>query len=217
MALALFDLDNTLLEGDSDYQWGVFLVEKNLVDQQEYEQANQYFYDQYKEGCLDIVEFSSFCFKPLAARSFDELATLHQQFMQEHIIPVIRAKAQSTIDKHRQQGDTLMIITATNTFIATPIAKYFGIEHVLATQPKIVNGRYTTDIDGTPCFQEGKVTRLNEWMKAHQQTLAGSYFYSDSINDLPLLEAVDTPIVVDPDDSLKQVASERGWQIISLR
>ena len=216
MALALFDLDHTLLNGDSDYQWGEFLVEKKLVDEKEYSEKNQYFYEQYQQCKLDIVEYSAFCFKPMAERSFEELADLHRQYMQSHVIPMIRPKAQDALDQHKKQGDTLLLITATNTFVGKPIADYFGIEHILATQPKIVDGRYTTEIEGTPCFREGKVLRLEEWMKANNESLTGSYFYSDSINDLALLEIVDKPMVVHPDKSLKAIAEKRNWPILSL-
>lgn len=216
MALALFDLDNTLLNGDSDYQWGEFLVAKNRVNAEEYAAANARFYEDYKRGTLNIEEFCAFSFAPLAAHSMEELAALHAEFMQQYIIPIIRKKAQATIEKHRQQGDIPVIITATNSFITRPIATHLGIEQLLATEPKVVDGRYTTEIDGTPCFQTGKVTRLKQWMQQHNHNLEGSYFYSDSINDLPLLEVVDTPIVVAPDEKLKAVAQERNWQIADL-
>ncbi len=217
MALALFDLDNTLLEGDSDFEWGEFLVRKKLVDEKEYAKANRYFLEEYQQCRLDIVEYSAFCFKPFSTRSFEELDILHKEFMHSIVIPMVRAKTQETLEHHRAQSDTVILITATNTFVGKPIADYFGIEHLLATQPKIVNNRYTTEIDGTPCFKEGKVTRLNEWMKLNDESLEGSYFYSDSINDLPLLEVVDNPIVVDPDEFLEDTAKERGWPIISLK
>lgn len=217
MALALFDLDRTLLDGDSDFEWGQFLVNKKLVDEKEYAEANNYFYEEYKRGTLDIVEYSAFSFKPLSIISRSELSELHNEFMQAVIIPMIRSQSQKTIDSHHDKGDTSIIITATNSFITQPIADYFGIQHLIATEPKITNGNYTTEIEGAPCFQEGKVTRLNEWMKTNNQNLKGSYFYSDSINDLPLLEVVDTPIVVDPDEKLRNTAKERGWPIISLK
>jgi len=217
MALALFDLDKTLLDCDSDFEWGQFLVSKKLVDEEEYARANQYFYEEYQRGTLDIVEFSAFSFKPLSELKLSTLNELHQEFMQNIIIPMIRSQSQVTIDKHHAQGDTSIMITATNSFIARPIAKHFGIQHLIATEPKIINGKYTTEIEGTPCFQEGKVTRLNDWMKTNNANLEGSYLYSDSMNDLPLLEAVETAIAVQPDDTLKAIAEERGWKIISLQ
>ena len=217
MALALFDLDKTLLDGDSDFEWGQFLVNKNLVDEKEYARANKYFYEEYQRGTLDIIEYTAFSFKPLSIRSRTELNDLHDEFMQLIIIPMIRSNSQTTVNKHQAQGDTTIIITATNSFITQPIADHFGIQHLIATEPKIINGNYTTEIEGTPCFQGGKVVRLNEWMKINNKNLEGSYFYSDSINDLPLLEVVENPIVVDPDKRLEETAKERGWSIISLK
>ena len=217
MTLALFDLDNTLLEGDSDYEWGEFLVKNNLVNKKQYAESNRYFFEEYKKGTLDIIEYSAFSFKPLASRNQSELNTIHKEFMRTSIIPIIKPKSREKIKHHQQQGHTIILITATNTFIGTPIAQYLDIKHIIATQPKIINERYTTEIEGTPCFQEGKVTRLNEWMTRNNKNLKGSYFYTDSINDLALLEAVENPIVVDPDDKLKEVASKRKWMNISLR
>lgn len=217
MTLALFDLDNTLLSGDSDYEWGQFLVSKGLVDPVAYEAENQRFYGQYRAGTLDILEYSAFSFGPLSERSTEELATLHREFMAEVIEPILPEKSQELVAHHRAQGHTLMVITATNSFITRPIVSAFGIEHLLATEPKIVNGRYTREVDGAPCFQHGKVTRLQQWLENRTETLAGSYFYSDSRNDLPLLEMVDHPVAVDPDDTLRAIAVERGWPVISLR
>lgn len=217
MTLALFDLDNTLLSGDSDYEWGRFLVKKNLVDADTYEQANIRFYEQYKVGKLDIHEFCAFAFKPLAEHSFNTLKAWHNEFMQTTIDAFISKKAQALVESHRQKQHTLMIITATNSFVTLPIATAFGIPHLLATEPKIINDRYTTEIEGVPCFQEGKVTRLQQWLETREETLEDSYFYSDSHNDLPLLEMVKHPIAVDPDEKLKQIAQQRDWKIISLR
>jgi len=217
MTLALFDLDNTLLSGDSDYEWGAFLVSKKLVDAESYEKANQKFYADYKAGSLDIYEFSAFSFEPLSRLSMQELNSLHQEFMDEIIRPLITDKARGLVNKHGEQGHTLAIITATNSFITTPIAKELGIVNLLATEPKIVNGRYTTQIDGIHCFKEGKVERLAIWLKENQETLKGSFFYSDSHNDLPLMEKVTTAIAVDPDDTLRKIALERGWKTITLR
>ncbi len=217
MTLAIFDLDNTLLSCDSDFEWGQFLVRKNLVDADEYEKANQYFYDEYKKGTLDIAEFSAFSFKPLTHYDNETLTTLHSQYMQEVIQPHITNKSRSLIQKHKDKGDTLLIITATNSFITRPIATELGIKNLLATEPKIVNGKYTTEIDGVACFQEGKVKRLNHWLSKNSHSLSDSYFYSDSHNDLSLLELVNNAIVVDPDDTLHKIAQERNWEIISLR
>lgn len=217
MPLVLFDLDNTLLAGDSDYEWGRFLIKKGLVDEDYYEAGNNRFYDQYKQGTLDIYEFSGFSFQPLAERSMEELVLLHREFMEQVIKPMIGERAQTLVDTHKQQGDLVMVITATNSFITRPIVHAFGIEHLLATEPKIVNNRYTTEIEGIPCFHKGKVQRLEEWLTANDMSLQGSCFYSDSINDLPLLERVDRPVAVDPDQQLAALARQRGWDCISLR
>ena len=217
MALAIFDLDNTLIQGDSDFEWGQFLVSKKLVDEQQYEIANKAFYEDYKNGTLDIFEFSSFSFQPLSIRSMEELSILHSEFMKERILPIISTKSRELIKKHKGRGDTLLIITATNSFITRPIAAELGIDHILATDTLIIDGRYTTKVDGTPCFQEGKITRLNIWLEKNNETLQDSVFYSDSYNDISLLEKVDHAIAVDPDERLKAVALERDWEIISLR
>lgn len=217
MTLALFDLDNTLLSGDSDYEWGHYLVSKGLVDRDHYAAANQRFYEQYKQGVLDIREFSAFSFTPLSERSMAELAALHRDFMVSVIEPLITTAARQLVEQHREQGHTLMVITATNSFITRPIVEAFGIPHLLATEPKVVDGRYTREIDGIPCFQAGKVTRLQHWLENREETLSGSYFYSDSRNDLPLLEMVDNPVAVDPDDILRALAVEKSWPILSLR
>ncbi len=217
MALVIFDLDNTLLHGDSDYEWGQFLVAKKLVNEKEYEAANKVFYDDYKNGTLDIFKFSAFSFKPLSIRNMEELDKLHKEFMQTVILPITTKKSRALVKKHKVLNDTLLIITATNSFVTRPIATELGIENLLATEPKVVNGRYTTEVEGTPCFQTGKITRLNEWLKDNNETMQDSVFYSDSYNDISLLEAVDTAIAVDPDDKLREVASARGWDVISLR
>jgi HAD superfamily hydrolase (TIGR01490 family) len=216
MTLALFDLDNTLLSGDSDYEWGQFLVRKNLVDKAVYEAANIRFYEQYKQGVLDIYEWSAFTFKPLSEHSMEALVELHADYMQTVIHPMIGEKAKAAVEYHRQQGHTCIVITATNSFVTRPIVDYFGIEHLIATEPKIINNRYTTEVDGIPCFNQGKVTRLKVWLTQQNQSLAGSYFYSDSHNDLPLLKEVDHPIAVDPDEKLMAIAQQKEWQITSF-
>ncbi len=216
MTLAIFDLDNTLLTGDSDHGWGEFLVKKNLVDKAVYQKANEKFYNQYKQGKLDIHEYSEFSFKPLAEHSMVELANLHSVFMTEVINPMIGPKAVALVKNHQKQGHTLLVITATNSFITRPIVKAFGIEHILATEPKILNNQYVSEIDGIPCFQEGKVLRLKSWLKKNNKNLRGSFFYTDSHNDLPLLKIVDNPIAVDPDEKLRCVSLDKGWEIISL-
>lgn len=216
MPLALFDLDNTLLAGDSDYLWGQFLCEQGVVDSASYERENQRFYEEYKEGKLDIYEFLEFSLEPLAAHSLAELDRWHEQFMEEKIEPIISHAAQSLVDKHRQAGDTLLVITATNAFVTAPIVRRFGIPHLIATQPEMENNRYTGKVDGIPCFQEGKVRRLEAWMKLNGETLEGACFYSDSHNDIPLLNRVTTPVAVDPDSTLATYATERDWPILHL-
>ena len=216
MPLAIFDLDNTLLSCDSDFEWGQFLVKKNLVDAKEYDKANRYFYEAYQQGTLDIAEFSAFSFKPLSIQSMETLKQLHDEYMQTVIKPHITKQSRALIQQHKERGDTLIIITATNSFITRPIATELGINHLLATEPKIINDKYTTEIDGIACFQAGKVSRLKAWLKEHKHNLEGSIFYSDSHNDLSLLELVDTAVAVDPDDTLRDIANERDWKIISL-
>jgi HAD superfamily hydrolase (TIGR01490 family) len=217
MPLAIFDLDNTLLNGDSDHAWGEFLVQRGIVEQETYQTTNDYFYRQYQSGNLNIHEYLEFSLKPLAAHSKTRLDLWHQQFMATVITPMRLQKADELINKHRSQGDFLLIITATNAFVTRPIAHWLGVDDMLATEPEFINGAYTGRITGTPCFKEGKVTRLHEWLEKTGHSLAGSTFYSDSHNDLPLLKMVDHPVAVDPDDSLRDYAKAQHWPIISLR
>lgn len=217
MTLAIFDLDNTLLNGDSDYLWGQFLSQQGHVDSAFYEKENQRFYDEYVSGTLDILEFLEFSLAPLRQIEMSELTQLHNQFMDECIRPVITTKSRALIQEHINKKDTLMIITATNLFITAPIAKELEIPNIIATEPEIVNNRYNGKVSGTPCFREGKVERLKVWLKETGGNLADSCFYSDSHNDLPLLEMVTKPIAVDPDETLRSHAEMKGWDIISLR
>ena len=217
MTLALFDLDNTLLDGDSDYLWGCFLVEHGIVDGEFYTSENQRFYKQYLQGSLDIYEFLRFQLKPLAAHSCAQLEHWREKFLAEKIDPILLSKARDLLDQHRARGDELLIISATNRFITEPIARRYGVSHLLATEPEIINGEYTGGVTGTPCFQAGKVEHLHAWLQQNHQDLNGSWFYSDSHNDLPLLEQVDHPVAVDPDNKLKSHARRLGWPIISLR
>ena len=216
MSLVIFDLDHTLLNGDSDHSWGSFLVKKKLVDEKEYNAANDHFYEMYKQGKLDIYEYAAFSFQPLAAHTMEQLNVLHGEFMRDVVLGMIGEKAKAIVQKHRDKGDTLIVITATNSFITAPIVKYFGIPHLLATEPKIIDGRYVAEIEGVPCFQEGKVTRLRHWLGEHNVSLEDSYFYTDSHNDLPLMEIVSNPIAVNPDDKLQAIAKDRNWDIITL-
>lgn len=217
MSLAIFDLDNTLLNGDSDHAWGEFMVKKGIVDESFYRTQNDHFYELYKQSKLDIMEYLAFALKPLTRFSLDELSTLHAEFMHTVIAPMRLPKADALLQHHRQQGDYLLIITATNGFVTQPIAKALGVDDILATDPEIKGDAYTGGIVGTPCYQDGKVTRLNQWLQQTRQNLENSYFYSDSINDLPLLQAVTHPVVVDGDERLTAEAQQRGWPCISLR
>lgn len=216
MSLALFDLDNTLLAGDSDYLWGVFLGELGVVDRDSYERENERFYREYREGRLDIMAFLAFSLKPLSEHPMSQLQAWHAQFMREKIEPLITSAAERLIERHRAKGDTLMIITATNSFVTAPIAARLGIPHLIATEPETADGRFTGRVSGTPSFREGKVSRLADWLARHRETLDDAWFYSDSHNDLPLLEQVRNPVAVDPDEALTRHAQQAGWPIISL-
>ena len=217
MALALFDLDNTLLGGDSDYLWGRFLVEQGIVDGDAYEQQNQIFYDQYKAGTLDIQAFLAFSLRPLATHPPAQLYAWREEFLTRLIDPIVLPEARALVQRHRAAGDTPVIITATNRFVTAPIAARFGIEHLIATEAEMNGERYTGRSVGIPCFQSGKVERLQQWLREQGGDLVDSWFYSDSHNDLPLLERVAHPVAVDPDDKLAQYARRRGWPVMSLR
>lgn len=217
MSLAIFDLDNTLINGDSDHAWNEFLIEQGLVDSEHYRATNDQFYEDYKQGTLDIEKYLTFALAPLTRIDPKQLNQLHELFMATKIEPLITIKAEALVRKHRQQDDTLLIITATNLFVTGPIAKRFGIDNILASEPEKINGRYTGKALGIPCFQEGKVTRLDDWLKTTNISMENSYFYSDSRNDIPLLNKVDNPVAVDADDSLTALAKEKGWPCISLR
>ncbi|MBU1465327.1 MAG: HAD-IB family hydrolase [Gammaproteobacteria bacterium] len=217
MTLAIFDLDGTLLNGDSDYTWGQFLVEKGLVDCHAYKLANDKFFEEYQTGTLDIHEYLAFSLEPLTKFSREELAKLHDIFMQEKIQPMMQEKANALLQHHKDQGHFLLMITATNQFVTGPIGDALGMDHIIAPVPEIINDHYTGKIVGVPSFQAGKVTRLNDWLAETGHTMEGSFFYSDSRNDLPLLELVTHPIAVDADETLTKIALDRGWQHISLR
>ncbi|MFP4247138.1 MAG: HAD family hydrolase [Halochromatium sp.] len=217
MPLALFDLDNTLLAGDSDYLWGRHLVDLGVVDGDLYERANQQFYDDYRAGCLDIHAFLRFSLAPLRQHPLAMLEQWREDFLRKHIEPIMLTAAHALVEQHRRAGDTLIVITATNAFVTAPIAARFGIEHLIATEPARAAEGYTGEIVGPPAFREGKVERLHQWLATHPATLAGSTFYSDSINDVPLLETVDFPVAIDPDPGLAALARARGWPIRSLR
>ncbi len=222
MRLAIFDLDNTLIAGDSDHAWGEFMVAEGMVDGDTYKQANDQFYQDYERGELDLTAYLNFSLEPLAQYSLDQLAALHDKFLNQVIEPIMLPKAKALLAQHRRDGDYLLIITSTNGFITKPIARALGVDDILATEAEIIDDRYTGQMTGIPCFQEGKITRLHQWLenassKGFDGNLEHCYFYSDSINDLPLMLEVAHPIAVDPDDTLRAHAQEAGWPIMSLR
>ena len=215
--LVLFDLDNTLLTGDSDFEWAQFLIEQGVLDREVYEAQNQAFYDQYKAGTLDIHAFLDFQLKPLSRHPRAQLDAWHRQYMDIKVRPMMRAQARALIEGHR--GDLCAMITATNSFVTGPIAREFGVAHLIATEPEQRGGEFTGRVSGIPCFKEGKVKRLDAWLGGQGKTLAAfdeSWFYSDSHNDLPLLERVTHPVAVHPDEKLRAHAQRRGWKIASL-
>jgi len=217
MRLALFDLDNTLLAGDSDFEWAQFLIEQGVLDRELYEARNQEFYDQYKAGTLDIHEFLDFQLKPLSRHPRAMLDAWHEQFMARKIRPIMRESARELIRRH--EGDLRAVVTATNSFVTAPIAREFGVENLVATEPEERDGEFTGRVRGTPCFREGKVQRLKDWLAGRGLSLGSftkSWFYSDSLNDLPLLERVSHPVAVDPDETLRAHAQQHGWPIITL-
>jgi HAD superfamily hydrolase (TIGR01490 family) len=217
MSLALFDLDNTLLGGDSDYEWGRFLAEQGVVDPEDYARENRRFFQQYEAGNLDIYEYARFAYRPLAEIPLQRLRQIRQDFLEQRIRPLILPKALTLLRRHRLRGDTRVIITSTNRFITEPIAQLLEVDDLIATDPEFRGGRYTGELAGIPCFQEGKIQRLQGWLRKHRETLDGSWFYSDSHNDIPLLETVSHPVAVDPDARLAAHARARGWPALSLR
>jgi HAD superfamily hydrolase (TIGR01490 family) len=217
MPLTIFDLDETLIAADSDHEWGQFVVDKGLVDAQKHKKKNDDFYEQYKAGQLDIDEYLQFSCSVLTQYSIEDLHRFRSEFVAQRILPIILDKAQDLVKKHRELGDTLLVITSTIEFVTRPIVDEFGIDILIAPDPEIVSNRYTGRIVGVPSFAGGKVTRLEQWLANRQDSLEGSSFYSDSHNDLPLLRLVDNPVAVDPDPILREKAEENQWPIISLR
>ncbi|OIR06600.1 haloacid dehalogenase-like hydrolase [mine drainage metagenome] len=218
--LALFDLDNTLLAGDSDYNWSLFLIEEGLLDAKSHHERNEQFYQDYKNGNLDIYKFLEFQLKPLSEHPREFLDVLHNKYMERVIRPMMTVKAQALVDKHRAQGDLMLVITATNSFVTKPIATAYGIDNLIGTDPEEIGGQFTGGVAGVPSFQQGKVTRLNQWLAERGQQLSDfteSYFYSDSHNDLPLMKLVSHPVAVDADPTLTEYAAQQGWPSISLR
>ena len=203
MPLAIYDLDNTLIGGDSDYLWGEFLCDEGIIsDRESFQKMNDYFYHQYETGELNIFAWAEFSFKILTNHSLDELNKLRQDFVDTKIKPIFLEKAQNCINNHKEKGDTVLVITASNTFITKPIIEMYGIDHLLATEPEFISGRFTGKVAGIPCFQAGKIDNLMPWLEKNKESLIGSYFYSDSHNDLPLLELVDNPIAVNSDKTV---------------
>ncbi len=220
MRLVLFDLDNTLLSCDSDYEWGQFLVDRGVLDRDEYEAQNRAYYEQYVAGTLDIHEYLGFALRPLAEHSAQELERWHADFMRSRILPSITPQARALVRDHLGRGDLCAIITATNSFVTAPIAREFGVEHLVATEPEKVAGRFTGRVEGTPCFRAGKIERLEQWLGSRGRRsadFAERWCYSDSHNDLPLLELATRPVAVDPDERLGAEARRRGWPVISLK
>ncbi|MFC0266811.1 histidinol-phosphatase [Kushneria aurantia] len=217
MTLAIFDLDNTLLAGDSDHAWNDFLVELGVVDREYFQRENERFHRDYETGRLDINAYLAFALQPLAAHSMEQLNCWHRQFMANRIEPMVQPRAEALLARHRQRGHRLLIITATNRFVTEPIARRLNIDELIAVEPELEDGRYTGRVSGVPSFREGKITRLEQWLDEQGENLDEAWFYSDSQNDLPLLERVDNPVAVDPDEALAATARERGWRIISLR
>jgi len=215
--LAIFDLDNTLLGGDSDYLWGQFLGENGYVDAESHQKENDRYYDDYKKGDLDINAFLEFQFQPLAENDMDTLLAWRERFLNVKIWPAMLPKAIDLIEDHRNMGHKLLIITATNSFITAPIAQLFNVDDLIASEPEMLDGKYTGILSGTPSYAEGKVIRYEQWLEENNITPGTSWFYSDSHNDIPLLNRVTHPIAVDPDDVLKAEAEKRGWPVMSLR
>jgi HAD superfamily hydrolase (TIGR01490 family) len=217
MRLAIFDLDHTLLTGDSDHLWGDFMIRHGLVEREQHKRQNDAFYEDYKRGTLDIAAYTRFALEPLTRLGAQQLLPLRERFLREVIEPIIAPAAPALLERHRIQGDLLLIITATNRFITEPIAQMLDVDELLATDPEVVDGRYTGGITGIATYREGKVTRLQQWRAAQSERYDHVTFYSDSHNDLPLLRQVDAPVAVDPDDALRKEATARGWPIITLR
>lgn len=220
MNLALFDLDNTLLSGDSDFEWAQFLISKGVVDREVQEAKNIEFYEHYKAGTLDIDAFLAFQLAPLTRHPREELDAWHQEYMRDHILPILGDQARAQVNQHLEAGDLTAIVTATNSFVTGPIARELGVHHLIATIPAWENGRFTGGPRGTPAFREGKIVRVEAWLESlglWWGSFGESWFYSDSHNDLPLMQRVKHPVAVNPDDTLRTHAQENGWKIMSLR
>lgn len=220
MELVLFDLDNTLLDGDSDFEWARFLIAKDVLDQEVYEARNAAFFEQYKAGTLDIFEFLDFQLAPLARHPREQLDAWHHEFMESVIRPMITDSARALVHQHIEQDATVAVVTATNSFVTGPIARELGISHLVATIAAQENGAFTGKPRGMPAFKAGKIGRVDAWLESmglHWGSFDRSWFYSDSHNDMPLLQRVSDPVAVDPDDRLRAHALSQGWPVMSLR
>lgn len=220
MNLVLFDLDNTLLAGDSDAAWTQFLAEMNVLSSSVEGARAAIFHEQYKSGTLDIEKFLEFQLGLLSLHERAQLVAWHGEFMEKRIRPMILPAARALVDKHLQNNALVALVTATNSFITWPIAREFGIQHLIATIPAQENGVFTGKPRGIPAFKSGKIARVEAWLESialNFDCFDQSWFYSDSHNDLPLLGQVTHPIAVDPDETLREIALNRGWQILTLR
>lgn len=221
MNLAIFDLDRTLINCDSDNEWPKYLLKKGLIDQSFVDLERNKYYQDYINGCLNIDEFLKFQLAPLGRFSRAELDKMHNEYLHEFILPHITMMAKMLVQSHRDAGDELLLLSATNEFIITPIAHVFGIENVIGVQLETdSNGNYTGAYVGTPSFKEGKVTRLHQWLQSRGLTMSSYekiYFYSDSHNDLPLLKEVTDPVAVNPDDKLNSYAQQHGWPVLNFQ
>ena len=220
MHLALFDLDNTLLAGDSDYEWTQHLLSKGILDRETFEARNKEFYEQYKAGKLNIVEFLDFQLQSLARNSRADLEAWHDEFMSERILPMLNQKSRDLVKQHQENGDICALVTATNSFVTGPICRELRIDHLIATIAAQENGQFTGKPRGLPSFREGKITRVEAWLESMGLWMGNferSWFYSDSLNDLPLMSRVSNPVAVDPDSTLRTHAETAGWQIINLQ
>ena len=220
MHLALFDLDNTLLAGDSDYEWTQHLLSKGILDRETFEARNKEFYEQYKAGKLNIVEFLDFQLQSLARNSRADLEAWHDEFMSERILPMLNQKSRDLVKQHQENGDICALVTATNSFVTGPICRELRIDHLIATIAAQENGQFTGKPRGIPSFREGKITRVESWLESlglWWSSFERSWFYSDSLNDLPLLSMVSDPVAVNPDDTLRAHAKAEGWMILNLR
>ena len=214
--LLIFDLDNTLLAGDSDRNWGIFLAEQKVVESS-YLDESEKFYNNYYDGSLDIDGFLSFCLRPLIENDMSSLLELRKQFIEDKIKPIITEPGREIINQAIKDGKTVIIATATNDFVTRPIADLFNVRTLIATEFEVINQKFTGKVLNTPCFREGKVSKVKKWVDDNNFDLSKASFYSDSFNDLPLLEKVKNPVIVDGDDKLLEIGKNRNWDCISFR